>query len=749
VMNMLTATNPLKVILSPPARLEGMPGEEVTLHVSLINQGDQGAVIDVFIDPAAQLISQWCASSRKRVALDAKQACEISVPFAIPLDALPGTYPFTVVVDAPEHYPEETPLHYPCELVVQVQDQPVERLEAPTFSLSPVTSPSKPLFIQPGQSHTLTITVNNHSHRVDRFRLTCPELDDHWFTVQYLCTDLAEVGLVSHIDGLELNPGSQGEIVVDLHYPVDMPAGHYSPTLQLISDNTPEQVHLDLVYLEVKPKYHLGVELETILGKASHAPGQYRLKLRNHGNLIRELSVGARTRDEVELCRYECEPPAVKLLIGETTEVSLTVYPQQKWRRPLIGFGQELPFQVQLEDLQSLPIPEDLPTGVFIWKARSWWQFLIFLLAGIGILSGLGIFIWLFFFKPSPPPVVTDYRSDSTAYTEGGKVRLNWAIANSDQLEQLVLTTFKEQTASTPQVYDFRRGMPSELSQFCQMRDRALTCTNVDTGARLVGKYNFQLQLKAKSAKSTAPPIQQDLNVVIKPKPLPQVNSIGARNSQLNKGQTLLLGWKISNFSQLDQLKVIGQIKGKKQTLLHTFDFKKQIPTVLKKQCQPPVNEVLTCSNVNIKLPAQSGDYEITLHPVALSRQAEIPPSKPIPVKVKAKPLEVLTFTLNGKGLERNPSIFLEVGQKVVLKWQVSGDDAKVKLEPLGDVPASGSKVLKATTGLTQVVLTAEAEGSQSIKRAFLVQVDTPQSPRNPTNNLLRPEENSSLFPKP
>lgn len=732
-MEMLNLLTPLKVMLNPPSRLESVPGESIALHVSLINQGEQGAVIDVFIDRMTQPLAQWCPSPRKRVALDPQQGCEVSFQFDIPTDALPGTYSYTVVVDAPEHYPEETPMHYQGQLEVLVQEQSVKRLDGPSFSLRPVTSPSKPLLIQADQPQKLFVKVDNRSSRVDRFRLVCLDLDEKWVTVQYPLTVLSELGVVSNADGLELNPGTQGEIAVEFHYPMDMPAGQYSPTLQLLSDNLREQVFLDLVYLEVKPKLNLSVELETILGKVSHSPGQYRLKLTNRGNSVRELAVSACSRDEKELCNYVCDPSSVNLLIGETAAISLTVHPKQKWRRPFFGIGSDLPFQVNLQDLQALPLPEKLPTGLLVLKSRPWWQFLLCLLAGVSALSGLGFLIWFVFFKPSPPPILSEFKPDSASYIEGGRVRLNWTIANADQLNQLVVSSTKDQTASTPQVYDFRKGLPTELSRFCQVRDRSLTCTNVDTGARLAGKYSFQLQLKAKSAKES---IQQELKVVIQPKPLPQVVSIGSRQSQLEKGKFLILGWNIKNFSQLGQLQVMGQLKEGKPTILKTFDFQKQIPLELTKQCQPPINETLICSNVDIGLPAKPGNYAISLQPISSESQKQPPPSKPIQVQVKATPTKILDFTLNGQSSETNPSIFLKAGQVVTLNWQIQGDDVKVKLEPLGDVPASGSRTLKATTGLSQIGLTAETEQG-SVKRAFLIQVDTPKPPQKPTNPLI------------
>ncbi len=743
---MLNTITPLKVILNPPTRLEGLPGESITLHISLINQGEQGATIDVFIDPVAQKLLPWCPSPKKRVALDPQQACEVSLLFEIPLEALPGNYPYTVVVDAPEHYPEDTPIHYPGNLEVLVKERATVRSPKLTFSLNPATSPAQPLIVQPNQTQTLSVTANNHSSRVDRFRLYCLDLDKTWFTIRYPANELSEVGLVSNTDGLELNPGGQGTIIIEFHYPIDMPAGLYSPTLQLISDNDLEQVFLDLVYLEVKPKFHLNVELDTILGKVSHSPGQYRLTLTNHGNSIRELAVSASSRDETESCDYVCKPSSVYLLIGETATINLTIYPKHKWRRPFFGYGCELPFQINLQDIQALPTPEKLPMGSLIWKARPWWQFLLWLLVGVGALSGLGFLIWFMFFKPTPPPVLAEFKPDSASYMEGGRVRLNWTIANWTGLERLVISSTKDRTASTPQVYSFRQGLPIELSRYCQIRDRNLTCANIDTGARLAGKYTFQLQIETKSAEK---PIQQQLDVVIQPKPLPQVASFVARQSQLEKRKPLTLNWNINNFSQLGQLQVIGQLEQGQPTLLKTYDFQKQIPPELMQQCQTPVNETLSCTNVNIGLPTKPGNYAISLQPVSKGSQKQSSLSKTIQVQLKATPLQIINFTLNNQSSEVNPSMFLKVGQVVTLNWQVQGDDIKVKLEPLGDVPARGSRTLKATTNLSEIILTAETAQGQSVKRAFLIQVDTPApipiatpKPLQNPSNLLPPLSN-------
>jgi hypothetical protein len=719
--NLLT---PINVLLNPPSLLKGFPGETTTLQVSLMNQGERGAVIDVFIEPIAPTPAQWCLSARQRVALNPQQGCEVTLPFDLPPDALPGTYPYSVVVDAPDHYPEETPIQQSSQLEILVKEQSVARLEEAAFSLSPATSPARPLQIEPGQTQKLEVQVINRSRRVDRFRLNCPDLDEGWFAIQYPCTDLRELGLLSGADGLELNPGTQGEILVEFHYPTDMPAGIYSPTLQLLSDNAPDRVLLDLVYVEVKPNFRLEVELETLLGKVSQSPGQYRLKLRNHGNLMRELVVGARSRNETEWCDYVYDPTSLRLLIDETAEVSLKVYPCRKWwRRPLFGYGLENPFQVDLQDLQKHPLPEKLPMGLLVWKARPWWQFLLLLLAGVGALAGLGFLIWVVFFKPSPPPILTDLKPDSNRYTAGDSVRLNWTIENADQLEQITLTSLKDQSASKPLVYGFRYGFPTELSRLCQMRDRRLTCANIDTGARQAGKYTFQLQIKSKSSRQK---IERQLNVEVQPLPQPRVTRLLASQSQLEKGKPLTLSWSLNNLSQLTQLQITGQRRGEIPILLKTYDFRQFIPLELAQYCQSPISETLTCNNISLGLPTKPGNYAINLQ--TTSRHQSLPNSANPPLQVQVKPSvpTILAFTLNGLSSQTNPSIFLKSGQVMRLDWAVQGDDVKVRLEPLGDVPSHASKTLKATQHLSQITLTAANE-RQSVQRAFLIQVDTPR----------------------
>ncbi len=722
---MFATQTPLKVILNPPDIQEGFPGETLELRVIIINQGDRGAAIDVFLDRISQTLSQWCPASQERLALDPQQSGEVIFRFNIGFEALPGTYDYTLVVDSPEHYSEDTPIEYPLQLKVLIKERTVTRFHDPTFTLTPATNPDRPLHVQPQQPLQLVVTVNNRSDRVDRFRLTCIDLDEKEFTVKYAANQFQGTGLILAADRLELNPGKQGQIIFELHLPHDTPAGHYSPTLQLESANAPDLVLLDLVYLQVPANYQLDVELATLLGKVSHKPGKYRLRLTNRGNLLRELKIGAKSQDEDELCRYTCEPSLVRLLMGKAMDINLTIVPTAWWRRPFFGSGLQIPFQLELEDLHGLPVPERLPQGMLLWKARPWWQFLLILLGILGVLSGLGFAIWLLFLKPIPPPELANFSTDSSTYTEGGRVRLNWTINHADRLALLSLTTTKDAVANQPQRFDFRHSIPQDLNQFCQLQNSVLNCNNFDTGARVAGKYTFNLQLQPLGSDRT---IEQTLNVEIKPKPLPQVVSFSSNQAQYQPRARLLLNWKLKNFSQMTQLVAIGKSDNGSAIAPTTFNFKGQIPQNLHLNCKPSGNDELACNKVEAKLPPLPGGYTLQLQPKSNNPQ-QPQPSEAIKIQVLATAPKIVSFTLNDKTMQQSPTVFLKEGQTITLKWLVQGDDVSVTLDPFGNVPASGSSTLKATTNLSQVALTATNNQGQSVKQAFLVQVQSPLPP--------------------
>lgn len=531
-----TRPSPIALIMNPPGSQVSMPGEVVELFITVSNQGDQSAVIDVFIDDSSKELRKWCDSPRQRLALDPKQSSEVAFRFSIPAQAFPGTYDYVIVIDAPLHYPEDTPMQRPRQLQLLPRDQQAVRVSDPTFSLKPQTSSSQPLVLKPGKPQPIQIQVHNRSDRVDRFRLTCPDLEDNWYSVRYQVPSLSGPGLIDCPDGLDLNPNTKGLITLSFQPPPDTLAGSYSPTIRVYSANTPDLVLLDLVYLQLPPFYKIAAEIETLLGKVTRKPGRYKVLLTNDGNVIRELNIRAVGTEEDEYAIYECKPSQIRLLPGKTVGLDLTVKPQNWWQRPFFGQPFEIPFKIDLEDAKELPLPKEMPKATLEWLPRPWWQLLLAGLIVLAVILGLIYLIWWFFFRTPDPVRVESFGADSVVYREqnGDRITLNWQIRNPDQIRKIVINprAGNGQSVSKPLEFAFEgslndiTNLPSDLKGKCQLlggggwftKPDLLQCRFVKTDARKGGYYVFEMKVLQKNSDAAAVAAQTDL-IQIVPKP--------------------------------------------------------------------------------------------------------------------------------------------------------------------------------------------------------------------------------------
>ncbi len=146
----LAPGKPLAVILNSSGREVVAPGSVFSVGVTVHNKGKQSAIIDVSIEDRSGSLQQWCLSLRERLALGANQSGEVVFPIRVPTNALPGLYPYLIMVDAQEHYPEDTPIQFPQRIQILPTAQDAVHSSDPTFVLQPVTSPAKPALIQPG-----------------------------------------------------------------------------------------------------------------------------------------------------------------------------------------------------------------------------------------------------------------------------------------------------------------------------------------------------------------------------------------------------------------------------------------------------------------------------------------------------------------------------------------------------------------------------------------------------------------------
>jgi hypothetical protein len=145
------------------------------------------------------------------------------------------------------------------------------------------------------------------------------------------------------------------------------------------------------------------------------------------------------------------------------------------------------------------------------------------------------------------------------------------------------------------------------------------------------------------------------------------------------------------------------------------------------------------CTNVDIAPLTTQGKFTLQLQPIS-SNQQQAKPSEPIQVELASLPPKIAIFTLNGQTPQTNPTIFLKKGQKIDVRWQVQGDDVTVTLDPFGNVKANDSKTFQATSNLSVISLSAINKQGQSVKQAFLIQVETPPPPTTQIPNSIPPQ---------
>lgn len=701
-------SNPLSVIINPPGIQYGMPGDVVSFFAVVINEGDQSAVIDLFFtfDEAFQKISGWSNSPRASLAVAPKESSdEVTFDFEIPVDALAGTYDYTFVVDSPEHYPQDTPINFPGQLKVLLKEQTVIRASDPTFSIIPATNPNKPITYRPDQPLQVVVKVENRSNRVDRFRLSCPDLDDNWFKISYPATGLEGVGLFD-VSALELNPNTEGEINVELRPPIDTLAGSYSPTIRLLSENNPDLILLDLIYINLPSNYQVGVELNTILGTVSRKPGKYELVLNNQGNLIRELFFNAKSRDEYEICTYKFEPRELRLLPNMTEETILTVKPRYWWRRPLFGQPLVVNFQVDVMDMQSYPLANASPQASLSWKARPWWQFLLLILLGLGLFAGALYIIWRLL---NPDPLrIESFSADNPIITEGDEVTFSWKIDNYKQMQKLAVV--KKQSANNDIGLNFDKNSINSLIRRskdnqnppCRVNQEELICNRVPIGIQNPGKYVFELQASHLQGSSVFKRRSQTdiktADVEVTQKPISEILEFKADKRQYQKGDNATLKWKITHPELV--FKAIINLKNADNVAITSQIIKFRDPKgndvndpIMKKSCTKDKVEI-EFYRCNFNIPVnQVGTFapEMIVETFNVINRKSIKQAES-KIEVLPKPFKIVSFKINNIDNSKQQNIVLNEGDQVIVSWQVEGENVSVQLSLNGgSVAQSGS----------------------------------------------------------
>ncbi|NJL87287.1 MAG: transcriptional regulator, partial [Leptolyngbyaceae cyanobacterium SM1_1_3] len=769
MLQALTPGKPLAVILNSSGRDTVTPGDSFELGVTVSNRGSRSAVINVFLDDLSPVLRPWCKAVQEYLALAPDQSGEVFFSFQVPPEALPGLLGYVLIVDSPQHYPEYPPARYNLQLQVLPSDTTSLEANDPTFAVAPFTAPDAPAAIAPGGVLQIQVQVYNRSERVDRFRLACTDLPNDWFSITYP-QDTRGLGLIVQTDSLGLNPGDRGEILLAVTPPADAIAGSYVPTLRLYSENNPELGLLAMVYLQVSPIYLLQTELKTLVGQVRHQPARFELQFVNNGNLQRDLLLQASSLDEAGLCDYTLSADAVTLAPWQTAYIELRGQPQRWWRRPFFGLGRILNFRVDISDRQQFPLPQSSLQGYLTWLARPWWQLLLLVLAGLGILATLIWLIWWLFFRPPTTPKILEFLAEDARYSALNQdiARVGWQIEHPERVRSLKITGYSPEGTliSGPLTYDFSQGLPITLAAFCDQDKVILTCRNVRTDARQPGEYVFELTIVPGGRLRRQIESQRTSNVVIDAVPLPSVlelvagqtlyREIGSqpvandpRPEQQAPAVTLegvQLNWVVTNPKQLQALLLTVRnsedtvLGGRRYPLRNSESGALELPEALQNRCQ--IGNVLVCRDVPTGI-FQVGDYTFELVAVPLGSvgadlNQELEPQQTEPIKIAPRSPRLVSFQINGQ--EAAPKYLLPIDQGqpvpvITVTWQVDGGQTTtVDLQPSpGTVPLRGGVryPLGTEPGTTMLILQVSNGVDEPIKRSVVIQTFDP-TPSDP-----------------
>jgi hypothetical protein len=406
-------SSPLKIILNPSSLVQVRAGDENSffLHVTISNQGksaatrlrksgsklqdatpeDPGALIEIEIydGGSSKQVRSWCTNPKQQLALHLDRSSQVVFEFQIPANTLPDIYHYTLVIDAPDRYPDSTPIDYSVKLQVLPFIKPSEAgVGQPRLVLQPETRPEAPLPVPINEFVRLQAIINNRSNRVDQFWFSCASEHQAWFYVLEKLDSLFAVNLpIAHTD-LNLNPGANGAVQLQLVPPFTAIAGQHTLPLYAHSHNDHSLILQTDLHIQLAPIYLLTAELVTVLGQVSVQTGRFEVRLHNQGNTPRRLKLYCRNAETQWVWTSEFRQNQLPLgaivevssrgLPGSLQIIELQMVPPKavqvsndKWhlfKRQWVTVWQPLNFVVEIEDLDQLPLSISLVQGVLMWQ---------------------------------------------------------------------------------------------------------------------------------------------------------------------------------------------------------------------------------------------------------------------------------------------------------------------------------------------------------------------------------------------
>lgn len=667
----------LVVIINPPPSsvLQIYPGQTSELSIVVNNQDSQGMVVEVYLDIPERL-RPWCKVSRTSFNLDGGRSQSVEFTWEIPTEAIPNSYRYDLVVDSPNL---RAPLLYSLELEILTPIHKQVSSNDPTFTIQPYTSSTNPIELKTSPL-TIQALVHNRSNLVDDFRLTCPDLDDNWYTVRYP-EGIQQQGLISGANKLSLNPNTQGQITLLLHPPENTIAGNYRPTIRLHSTVKPDLLLQDIFYVNIPADYQINFQIQTIRDKIKQQSALYQIVSINKGNTIRVIEFKPGTGDEENICQYQIDPSKLKIPPGKTIAVGLKVQPTKRFSRPFFGAPKPINFQVEVEDIHQLPLPSYLPLkGLLLWQPRPWWQLLLLVLSGVITVSGLAFLIWWLFFRPPILPEIASLEPTEKSYKFGQEIKVNWDIINPQRLRKITLVGKNAQGEEEidPLIFDVEQLKKDSRCRLIPSQEEKLSCTNISTGVKKPNSYIFSLNVSAKKRWRVEEVAKKDTSLItLAPPPTPSVSNFGATKNQYILPEQVELKFKISEFQELEKLELT-----KNGTLFSSLN-----PNQLNPFCQKIEENSLDCSVKIVK--NAPGTYTFSINAIPkfkyVKPQGSVDAKTPVVVEEQKIPLKINLFTINNNDKVGTPTL-IKPNQAVVVRWNVSGKDVQVSIKVMDKV---------------------------------------------------------------
>ncbi|MDX2228504.1 MAG: hypothetical protein NW220_02620 [Leptolyngbyaceae cyanobacterium bins.349] len=738
------------------------PGGKHYLGVTITNRGEQDAVVQVRLESTSALLLDWCAQPEQWLALSSHRSGELTFCVEIPGDAVPQWLDYEVVARPQGAYADY--FLSPNQRRLQIlAPETTESTQDPTFSLTPFTTPDRPVVVQGGEPLLVELIVENRSERVDRFRVECTGFPADWPVQIEYPREFGGLGLVRQDDSIGINPSDRGRVQVTIQPPALPLAGNYLPTFRLLSENNPTLGVLGLVYLRVVPVYQLQSQLLPPQEQVRDRPVEFNLQFTNLGNTDRQIEIGLTPLKQPGPCEYALPTHTVTLPPQSVARLPLRAMPQRWWLRPWLGGGKVYPFRLDFVDRDRQPITPDTLPGQLTWLPRPWWQLLLVALAGLGLLGTLAFLLWWLFLRPPTPPQLLEFAAEDSKYAElnGDMARVRWQIERPDQIQRLKLVGYSPEgeILSGPLVYEFVNGqLPPALEPFCKQQKTLLTCNQVRTDAFLPGKYIFELTLTGRGRQAASTSLKS-APVEITAKPVPTVTALVPKSlfyREAAPGQPtpaeqaipiadqagVRLDWAVTMPQDIAALRLTGRDQDGKMIGDRWYELPAagQLPEALRPYCS--LGPTLICRNVPTGLRAV-GEYRFELRAVAIADAAKGNPQadpnvKPITtetIKILPQTPQLLSFQINGREAPAKVLIPLRQGQApplVQVSWRVQGGSTtRVALLPSpGHVPLTGRVNFPLSpTGNTTLTLQVKSATGEPLTRSITLEVFNPNPP--------------------